>query len=1365
MLTEASFDGEGFSPVMPFDVLVAHLRNVSAESLRRWLPVGQDLVHGVRPGMLRSTFAFQLPRDVATEGWTSFVRGEFRAGIEEAQKKAKGRFQIFSRIDGVEDRDIDKIVDASTIVGAPFGVLIAVILVARRPVLGLAAFCLAFAAPATACALLLSGGSAGGTDSERPRRYFSVVAVAAWLAVATDCTQMAIACSQRPHRAKASSRSAAEIGNCCMDNVGGRTKMWPFRRFSWFSIPKWFEGIAHRWLHTCLLEGVHPHAAVVVGLCVTALAINAEASLAAEFARHAGFGELVALFFAPVLFPAAAELDDAMKKQFWLYNSVKEENEESTLIPRSVLAILSPLFGPDATWHRHLRDATTKCAALLGSNILRSLFVLLMFFLFFVVWQLWPTFDNGMPPPLFRSGHYLRDGQEVMRRFDELSEALQIIDTLPESGIFCSVFAADAKNCTWRTCEASVSWQNDLGTCRCYSQKSSEERRNSTSGDCGIAARFWSDEALPAGFIQQSFWPRLVASANRVPTSEALEVVAPRLGLILEMENWETGDNTYQSEVSSFVGPSGSAPAAWEDACSQVLCFCGGSRCDLGSGWSEVISVAYADDQATEGAAVDGIDVGSSNPDGSNDSITSAGDTTMLTLATGAAVSSASIPSDETESVYVVWGLKRSVAAPNIPFDAAVQAPPDFLPDFQVEDPWVQRSLLAMCAGTAPDLGVVDQKCWITHFRQWLLDRGERFPVEAARFHTSLQKFVDEVGDTNASGGYRHFWLGEDGRILGTYAVFSVVKPAQGKGPELISRWEHYVGVRNRLAREQSEKIGEAWIVSPLVAEVEALSAFNASYSITVFLVTSVLFTILWAFCISWSVRMAFAVLLVFFLAVLFFLAFVGGPSRERSFGVLEFAALTAFIGSLVPPLLRVVQQYVLALGSPWFPLQAFDRDAQARYAYAFDDEVCESEHGVAGPAESLTTFRSMEGPNAMLHTTTKFGFAAPESKRRLADSSVSFQDSFPQPALGRRAGSSKRIQGMLDELKQVSFAAGTERNYSRTELTGSRCSTPNGLSHLTAQAGASLEPREGKLAPRTAQAERHLRVTAALLRSGEAVLGSAVAAGFGSLFLLSGTDATALGNIALGTFAGAAAAVPLAFGVLPMLLSSCLGPTKAYATQDYRMSPDDDACRAHSEEEEGAKQERRKADHIYTASHPSDDCVRFRGASIGGGCDGRSDIQSRSACGSKGSGDFGGGARSLLEDAQKACRGENKSCLTTAPSLVGDTFCGRQGGRDDFHDSGSMPRYNRGGAAQSDRRTDDSTFRSQTGRGGDVYCGFRGSCSENRSRGGFGDVHSGRREGDGHGRDGRHSSEQHRGVAFICDGRAIGGPEAVHAL
>lgn len=1193
VLAEALFNGRGSSPVLPLPVMLAHLRSVAPEGLRRWLPgghtVGDD---GVPLGSLRTTFAFLLPRDIAAGSWVAFVRGEFKFWLEQVaqERESGGPLRIFCRIDGLEDRGVDRIVGFSTMVVIALGAFLAVVFVAWRPVLGLAAFCLALAAPATACAALATsgqavdrGGGAGDGDTSPEWWCYPAAAVAAWLAVATSCTQLAIAAAQGPWQGKGSCTPASPSSSLSSSSaVWGPTQC----------LGRLLQGLGR-----CILEGVTPHLGVAVGLCVVASLVDAEASMAAEFALHAGVGELFAFLFAPVLFPVAMDLGDALTDEFRQHQKIQPGG--ATALPVEVLAFLAHLCdsSTDGPRQRRLRSITGRTVGALGSPLVSCLFLAATVIMIIagLVSQVWPTMDHGMPPPLFRSGHHLRDGPAEMRRFAELPEATELQQTFPSGGRFCGVDAADTANCSWRMCETPVDWQREPGKCQCYAESTSS-RAFGSSEPWAAAVRLWSDTDLPTGFVEQRFWPWVNQTAQQRLGAQEANGTAPESGPVLEMGNWETGDKVYEAGISAFLAPSTPSAGAttWEAASLRLLCFCGQSSCELGATWVQFGSLSYVEapesgDEGAGGLAVHGFSgVATAAP-------------LKATVAAAAASSAATVA---TSHIYVVWGLKRSQIYLHTDLAAAPEAPPRFRPAFKLEDPWVQRSLLAMCAGTAPDLAIVDRKCWVTHFRQWLLDSGERFPVEAHLFHTKFQRFAAqargaEATGTEATNAYNHFWLGEDGQILGTYAVFNIAKPAPEEAAALVARWARYVEVRNRLAAKNSKHVGEAWIVSPLPADVEALSVFRGQHSVGVLVVAFLLVAGVWALVLSLSCGMAVAVVLAFFLAALYFLVIAGILSAERNVGMLEFTAFLAFVASLLSPLLRVAQQYCLALGG--LPLLqalglldfhdesvavASEEDTAA--AAASETPAVSEQGSPTTPATAVSIFYSMEGtpPSRVL---------SPQQQRSWPGQKglgVSSQDvespaqlMSPFEGGGLSEDLAARARAVREELDQVSFAVSPRVNFIPMDLRSlseGRSSSPKaspqrGAASATppptpasiatalpqwggASGGAGARAcgdggcagegvcpsssSEGALRPSSAKAERQRRITAALLRSGGALLGRTLTAGFGALVLLR-SDATALGRIALGTLCGAAAALPAALGILPIFLSLGLGPSQ----------------------------------------------------------------------------------------------------------------------------------------------------------------------------------------------------------------------------
>jgi len=259
-----------------------------------------------------------------------------------------------------------------------------------------------------------------------------------------------------------------------------------------------------------------------------------------------------------------------------------------------------------------------------------------------------------------------------------------------------------------------------------------------------------------------------------------------------------------------------------------------------------------------------------------------------------------------TETINVIWGVDRLQDPP-----ARDYASGPHLESFEVDEPWMQRNIYAMCAGTSPDLVIVSRSCWILEFKTWLESNGRRFPVEAGGFYEAFDSWL-AAADTKS---YQQFWF-EDGVMKGTFISFYVQAPTVDDRPaldEFVMRWQSYVWRRNIIARDQDRyssvrlNPAEAWISSELFAEMVERDALEDALvwpSVAV-----VLFTIVGTLLLSCNCGMVCAVTITLVVASSFFALLdwllIGNEITWR-----EATCLVTFLPCFAVTLLRFVVAY-----------------------------------------------------------------------------------------------------------------------------------------------------------------------------------------------------------------------------------------------------------------------------------------------------------------------------------------------------------------------------------------------------------------------------------------------------------------------
>jgi len=105
------------------------------------------------------------------------------------------------------------------------------------------------------------------------------------------------------------------------------------------------------------------------------------------------------------------------------------------------------------------------------------------------------------------------------------------------------------------------------------------------------------------------------------------------------------------------------------------------------------------------------------------------------------------VSQSEQIDVDVVYGIRPLKSTP------LIGAPPElwsFDPNFEPDNPWAQRGMIAMCEEAIKnddpyELWVMDHACWIMDFKSWLQRQGKRFPTR--NFQTDVRSWFNSAGD------------------------------------------------------------------------------------------------------------------------------------------------------------------------------------------------------------------------------------------------------------------------------------------------------------------------------------------------------------------------------------------------------------------------------------------------------------------------------------------------------------------------------------------------------------------------------------------------------------------------------------------
>merc|ERR1719378_1431930 len=91
-----------------------------------------------------------------------------------------------------------------------------------------------------------------------------------------------------------------------------------------------------------------------------------------------------------------------------------------------------------------------------------------------------------------------------------------------------------------------------------------------------------------------------------------------------------------------------------------------------------------------------------------------------------------------------------------------------FSPSFYPTELWAQRSVLKLCLDTPADLRILEKHCWVLDFKDWMIARGDRYPVPPDDFETLVYEYANENKEVG-----KYLWI-RGGKIKGWYATFDL---------------------------------------------------------------------------------------------------------------------------------------------------------------------------------------------------------------------------------------------------------------------------------------------------------------------------------------------------------------------------------------------------------------------------------------------------------------------------------------------------------------------------------------------------------------------------------------------------------------
>lgn len=481
-------------------------------------------------------------------------------------------------------------------------------------------------------------------------------------------------------------------------------------------------------------------------------------------------------------------------------------------------------------------------------------------------------------PQLFELGNAFEEDKQAHKLFPAYNSPRSVEETSVLDALSCNL-SATTSQCAWQTCQAASTTNSKTGSCDCDYIKD-------TTKSCQPSARFAGIQLMPRQFATDVFWPwvkeqipALNFDTTKQVTSDRLDDVFVQSGdgalwkhdIPLEIQDWSSGEMQLQPQYSSSTGMTSSD-------CYRFSCYCSRKRCEQPSNWTHLGNVYFFNSKA-------------SNSNGAR-----------RLQSTGSTV-----------DISIIWGNSGSASL-------AGSLEVNFPSQLRLDDPQVQRDLLAFCEGTPPYLQIVSRQCFAVDFRNWLVSTGRQYPVPSQNFSSRILEFFNfhqEQQLLQFTPLPKYFWSSSSGSngFAGTVAVFKVPKPLTAQDElSLKQRWQRYVSERSSRSSP-----GSASLVTPSSDDAaSATSVFRDSANAGV--TTAIIVVFILGFLATFSFSLSLAVLAGIGSCMLIYVAVLKiseGLFDQPTVDILDVLSMVVFILGTVSPLLRMALFYVSANDGP----------------------------------------------------------------------------------------------------------------------------------------------------------------------------------------------------------------------------------------------------------------------------------------------------------------------------------------------------------------------------------------------------------------------------------------------------------------
>jgi len=502
--------------------------------------------------------------------------------------------------------------------------------------------------------------------------------------------------------------------------------------------------------------------------------------------------------------------------------------------------------------------------------------------------------DAAGLPEIFPPSHNKNAGRPLAAAFTPTAAADRPV---PPSMTVCEPGRVQGvAGCGLHWCEAPLKTSapsaaaatENASTCTCY------KNRLVTSQTCAeltVTAKMSGQFAKSLSAVDQQSaletyiraeWPS-TSTVQMVASSESRQLSS------LVLEHWESGRTDVEPfvEFQSALAKMSAGVVAASGCAEEVICHCGDRVCERPSGFRasinqmELLRTDRRLSQEPVGPSPSPVHGAAAALPGGRRLTTNAGQATT--------------------EVTVLFGITPPESGKFLHGEHEWT----FDETFDPVSPWAQRAMYKMCANVPAELNVLEEQCWITNFRAWLISADKKFPVERfGNFHEELKRFTAE---SQYESAFASMWLDSNGAMRATMFKFKVL--ARSSAWDVLEdelRWKVYVNNSNDQAATTAS---QAWPTSQAWVDAEAFDEALSSAWRVVLLTLAAVFLAGLVYTLDFQIMLCIALLC---LAASIALAFFMFCIFMWEFGPWELVVLASFLSFSLEPALRMGRYFVL---------------------------------------------------------------------------------------------------------------------------------------------------------------------------------------------------------------------------------------------------------------------------------------------------------------------------------------------------------------------------------------------------------------------------------------------------------------------